>query len=67
LPYRLDPIAPPAVSRHVAAGVEGPLLALIRQGSFDMGSTAAPEEQPVHHVTIQEPFAISVYEVRKAN
>ena len=28
-----------------------------------MGSTAAPEEQPVHHVTIQEPFAISVYEV----
>jgi formylglycine-generating enzyme required for sulfatase activity len=44
-------------------GVEGPLLALIPAGSFDMGSTAAPEEQPVHHVTIQEPFAISVYEV----
>ncbi|MDB6012824.1 MAG: serine/threonine protein kinase PpkA [Gammaproteobacteria bacterium] len=44
-------------------GVEGPLLALIPAGSFDMGSTAAPEEQPVHHVTIHEPFAISVYEV----
>ena len=44
-------------------GVEGPLLALIPAGSFDMGSTAAPEEQPVHHVTIQEPFAISVYEI----
>ena len=44
-------------------GVEGPLLALIPPGSFDMGSTAASEEQPVHHVTIQEPFAISVYEV----
>ena len=44
-------------------GVEGPLLALIPAGSFDMGSTAAPEEQPVHHVTLQEPFAISVYEV----
>jgi formylglycine-generating enzyme required for sulfatase activity len=44
-------------------GVEGPLLALIPAGSFDMGSTAAPEEQPVHHVTIQQPFAISVYEI----
>jgi formylglycine-generating enzyme required for sulfatase activity len=44
-------------------GVEGPLLALIPAGSFDMGSTAAPEEQPVHRVTFQEPFAISVYEV----
>jgi formylglycine-generating enzyme required for sulfatase activity len=44
-------------------GVEGPLLALIPAGSFDMGSTAAPEEQPVHHVIIQEPFAISVYEI----
>jgi formylglycine-generating enzyme required for sulfatase activity len=43
--------------------VEGPLLALIPAGSFDMGSAAAPEEQPVHHVTLQEPFAISVYEV----
>ena len=28
-----------------------------------MGSTAAAEEQPVHRVTIREPFAISVYEV----
>ena len=44
-------------------GVEGPPLALIPAGSFDMGSTAAPEEQPVHRVTIQQPFAISIYEV----
>jgi formylglycine-generating enzyme required for sulfatase activity len=44
-------------------GVEGPPLALIPAGSFDMGSTAAPEERPVHRVMIQQPFAISVYEV----
>jgi formylglycine-generating enzyme required for sulfatase activity len=28
-----------------------------------MGSTASSEEQPVHHVTLRQPFAISVYEV----
>jgi formylglycine-generating enzyme required for sulfatase activity len=47
----------------LTTGTEGPTLALIPPGSFDMGSSAAPEEQPVHHVTIQQPFAISVYEV----
>ncbi|MEJ1963383.1 MAG: SUMF1/EgtB/PvdO family nonheme iron enzyme [Gammaproteobacteria bacterium] len=45
------------------AGAEGPLMALISAGSFEMGSTAAAEEQPVHRVTIREPFAMSVYEV----
>jgi formylglycine-generating enzyme required for sulfatase activity len=44
-------------------GIEGPLLALVPAGSFDMGSTATAEEQPVHHVTLRQPFAISVYEV----
>ena len=28
-----------------------------------MGSTAALDEQPVHRITIQQPFAISIYEV----
>ena len=45
------------------AGAEGPALALIPPGAFDMGSPAAAEEQPVHRVTIREPFAISIYEV----
>jgi len=45
------------------AGAEGPLMALIPAGAFDMGSTAGPEEQPVHHVTIADAFAVSVYEV----
>jgi formylglycine-generating enzyme required for sulfatase activity len=47
----------------LSGGMDGPLLALIPAGAFDMGSTAAPEEQPVHRVTIQQPFAVSVYEV----
>jgi formylglycine-generating enzyme required for sulfatase activity len=28
-----------------------------------MGSKASSEEEPVHHVTISQPFAVSVYEV----
>lgn len=48
------------------AGVEGPPLALVPAGAFDMGSTVAAEEQPVHRVTIRAPFAISVYEVSQA-
>jgi len=44
-------------------GAEAPLMALVPAGAFDMGSTAAPEEQPVHHVTLGDPFAVSVYEV----
>jgi formylglycine-generating enzyme required for sulfatase activity len=44
-------------------GAEGPLMAVIPAGAFDMGSTASSEEQPVHHVTIAQAFAVSVYEV----
>lgn len=44
-------------------GTPGPLLALIPAGSFEMGSSADPTEQPVRRVTIREPFAISVYEI----
>jgi formylglycine-generating enzyme required for sulfatase activity len=45
---------------------EGPLLALVPAGSFEMGSAAADVEQPVHKVTISSPFAISVNEVSQA-
>jgi formylglycine-generating enzyme required for sulfatase activity len=38
-------------------------MAVIPAGAFDMGSTASSEEQPVHHVTIAQAFAVSVYEV----
>lgn len=44
-------------------GAAGPEMAVVPAGAFDMGSTAASEEQPVHHVTIGQPFAVSVYEV----
>jgi len=44
-------------------GAEGPQLALIPAGVFDMGSSESSTEQPVHRVTIHRPFAISVYEV----
>jgi formylglycine-generating enzyme required for sulfatase activity len=45
---------------------EGPMLALVPAGSFDMGSTAADAERPVHRVTISAPFAVSVNEVSQA-
>lgn len=45
------------------SGASGPQLAMIPAGEFDMGSTAAATEQPIHRVRIREPFAISVYEV----
>jgi len=38
-------------------------MAVVPAGAFDMGSSAASEEQPVHHVSIGQPFAVSVYEV----
>jgi formylglycine-generating enzyme required for sulfatase activity len=44
-------------------GVDGPEMALIPAGAFDMGSTAASEEEPVHHVTLARPFAVGVNEV----
>lgn len=48
------------------SGKNGPQLALIAAGEFDMGSDAAATEQPIHRVTIREPFAISVHEVSQA-
>ncbi|MEJ0035891.1 MAG: SUMF1/EgtB/PvdO family nonheme iron enzyme [Gammaproteobacteria bacterium] len=51
---------------RLPAGSEGPPLALIPAGTFDMGGTAAPEEQPVHRVSIRAPFAISIYEVSQS-
>jgi serine/threonine-protein kinase PpkA len=44
-------------------GGDGPEMALVPAGAFDMGSTAAPEEGPVHRVTLAQPFAVAVYEV----
>lgn len=49
------------------SGRSGPQLALIPAGEFDMGSNAAAAEQPIHRVTIREPFAISVHEVSQAD
>jgi len=53
----------PLCQDNLASGAEGPLLALVPAGAFEMGSAEAPEEQPVHHVTIGDAFAVSVYEV----
>lgn len=50
----------------LTSGTGGPELALIPAGEFDMGSAAAPTEQPLHRVSIREPFAISVHEVSQA-
>jgi serine/threonine-protein kinase PpkA len=40
---------------------------MVPAGAFEMGSAAASDEQPVHRVTIREPFAISVYEVSQGD
>ncbi len=53
----------PLCHDSLAAAGEGPVMALVPAGAFDMGSTASAEEQPVHHVTIGAAFAVSVYEV----
>ena len=42
-------------------------MALVPAGTFDMGSSVASEEGPVHRVSIREPFAISVYEVSQGD
>src|SRR5271155_5883694 len=36
-----------------------PELAIVPSGDFNMGSTAKPTEQPVHHVSIPKNFAIA--------
>ena len=40
-----------------------PELVIVPLGEFDMGSTAKPTEQPVHHISIGKNFAISRREV----
>lgn len=50
----------------LTSGKSGPELALIPAGEFDMGSAAASTEQPIHRVSIREPFAISVHEISQA-
>ena len=40
-----------------------PELVIVPSGEFDMGSTAKPTEQPVHHVSIPKNFAIGRREV----
>jgi formylglycine-generating enzyme required for sulfatase activity len=50
----------------LASGQNGPQLALIPAGEFDMGSNVVATEQPIHRVTISEPFAISVHEISQA-
>lgn len=56
----------PFCSDTLSSGKSGPQLALIPAGEFEMGSDAAPTEQPIHRVTIREPFAISVHEISQA-
>ena len=57
----------PLCQDALPGGGEGPLMAMVPAGAFDMGSNAAAEEQPVHRVTIREPFAIAVYEVSQGD
>lgn len=38
-------------------------MVVVPSGQFDMGSSAKPVEQPVHHVAIPKPFAIGRREV----
>jgi len=47
-------------------GVEAPKLIVVAAGSFAMGSTAHPEEQPVHQVTIARSFAVTINEISDA-
>ena len=42
---------------------ECPEMVVIPAGWFMMGSNSAPDEKPVHRVTIAEPFAVGRYEV----
>jgi formylglycine-generating enzyme required for sulfatase activity len=56
----------PFCSDALRSGQDGPQLAMVPAGDFQMGSVAAPTEQPVHAVRIAAPFAISVNEVSQA-
>ena len=50
----------------LSIGGFGPFLVGVRSGEFDMGSKEAGQEQPVHHVRIEKPFAIAEYETSQA-
>lgn len=51
----------------MASGGVGPELIIIGPGTFRMGSaTGAPDEKPVHQVSVTQPFAIGVYETTHA-
>ena len=64
------PGAMPRYERYVAVDSTVPDMVEIPAGSFQMGcahdrcyKNSETEEQPVHEVTIQRPFAISKYEI----
>ncbi|CAG4913716.1 SUMF1/EgtB/PvdO family nonheme iron enzyme [Paraburkholderia saeva] len=69
------PVTPAAPAPTAAAGhgtnngeskdcATCPMMVSLSPGSFAMGSaTDDPSEKPVHHVTIEAPFAIGKYEV----
>lgn len=47
----------------------GPLMVVIGSGTFTMGSEASSaslQERPMHEVSLTEPFAVSVYEITRA-
>ncbi len=44
-------------------GSQGPKLAVVRAGTFKMGSSKRAEEKPVHDVTISKGFALGAFEV----
>lgn len=47
----------------------GPLMVVIPPGVFTMGSEASAaslQEKPIHEVSLTEPFAVSVYEITRA-
>lgn len=56
----------PLCNDQVAPGLDGPLLALIPGGEFQMGGTRNAEEQPPHPVRIARAFAMGVHETSVA-
>jgi formylglycine-generating enzyme required for sulfatase activity/class 3 adenylate cyclase len=56
------PPRPPARQRDAAPAIPEPEMIPIAGGTFRMGSTEDPSEQPVHNVTVQ-PFLMAKYPV----
>lgn len=52
----------PALTR-TAPPLIPPEMVLVEAGTFEMGSTATPDEQPVHTVRISRPFDMAIYAV----